>query len=488
MLHPSLLVLAMIAPLGDPPTAADIVAALESATIDAIARAQPSVVAIARVRGDDPEKTTAIRGEPRAAAPLAGPDNKPLQHLPYAAPGDFSSGVVIGADGEILTTYHTLRGSQQIWVRTADKQEFEAEILAADPRSDLAVIAPREGTAGLPRKLSPMKLGDASRMRPGTFLLALGNPYNAARDGKASAGWGILANNARRIHTPPPTSENTGGGVRAQFFRYQPTLLQLDAKLNLGMSGGAVVNMKDELVGLTTAAASPVAYDVQAGYAIPMDRLGRRIADRLRQGKEVEYGFLGIGLSDTVPNAVSSVGRGTPAENAGLQKDDEILAVGDRALDDEDGLTMALAEVEVGQDVKLKVRRGTEIIEITAFVSKYPVNYGHGDRHQPPQALARAEGRLRERRQERQRVRLHPDERDVSGRGRRRRRRDRRADRPRRPEEGRHHHPRRRPARPQPGRLRQGRRRQGGQERDPDHQLDDGPPPQRDRREMSGMP
>lgn len=371
MIHLSLLVLAILSPPGDPVSAADIVAALESATIDAIAKAQPSVVAIARVRGDDPEKTLAVRGEsPVAMAPL-GPDSKP-QRFQYAAPSDFSSGVAIGTNGEILTTYHTLRGAAQIWVRTADKQEFEAEILAADPRSDLAVIGPRSQNAGHGPKLVPMKLGDATKMRPGTFLIALGNPYNAARDGKASAGWGILANTARRVHAP--TDDPIGGGVRAQFFRYQPTLLQLDAKLNVGMSGGAVVNMKGELVGLTTAAASAVAYDVNAGYAIPMDALGRRIIETLRQGKEVEYGFLGIGLDQNVPNGVATVGPGTPAQNAGLVKGDVIVGVGDRELDGEDGLTMALALVPIGGDVKLKVRRDDRVEELTIFVSKYPVN------------------------------------------------------------------------------------------------------------------
>ncbi len=352
---------------GDPPTAADIVSALESVTIDSIAKAQPSVVAIARVRNDDPNKTTAIRGS--APVPLAVDVNgKPIRFFNYAPPGDFSSGVVIGSSGEILTTYHTLLGSSQIWVRSADKQEFEAEILAADPRSDLAVIAPRNSDVV---KLTAMKLGDAGKMRPGTFLIALGNPYNAARDGKASAGWGILANTTRRIHAPL-TEEGTGIAVRGKYFRYQPTLLQLDAKLNIGMSGGAVVNMKGELVGITTGAASAVAYDVQAGYAIPMDALGQKIANALRQGKEVEYGFLGIGLDEDVPNAISSVARGTPAEKANLVKGDVIVAVGDRVLDQEDGLTMALAIVPVGQDIKLKIRHLGNPEERTIFVSKYP--------------------------------------------------------------------------------------------------------------------
>src|SRR4051812_29792841 len=109
MTHLSTIALALLA-LADPPTGADIVSALENATIDAIARAQPSVVAIARVRGEDPDKTTAIRGEPADRPGRLGTDQKP-QKFDFAAPGDFSSGVVIGSGGEILTTYHSLRGA-----------------------------------------------------------------------------------------------------------------------------------------------------------------------------------------------------------------------------------------------------------------------------------------------------------------------------------------------------------------------------------------
>ncbi|MDB5349927.1 MAG: trypsin-like serine protease with C-terminal domain [Planctomycetota bacterium] len=369
--------------LADPPTAADLVSALETATVEAIARAQPSVVAIARIRGDEPEKTTAIRGElPVRPGPnpidngnLNGFANPGIAARPLrfegAAPGDFSSGVVIGAGGEILTTYHTLRGASQIWVRSPDRKEFEAEILAADPRSDLAVIAPRDSADQPALRLTPIKVGNATKLRPGTFLIALGNAYNAARDGKASASWGILSNTARKIHAPQ--YEEKSGDAARKFFRYQPTLLQLDSKLNLGMSGGAVVNMKGELVGLTTAAASPVAYDVQAGYAIPMDNLGRHIAETLRQGREVEYGFLGIGLAEEIPNGVGNVGKGTPADKANLVTGDVILAVGDRQLDEDDGLTMALSTVTAGQTVKLKILRNGRVEEKTILVSKYPV-------------------------------------------------------------------------------------------------------------------
>lgn len=373
MTHLTPLALAMLA-LADPPAPLDVVAALEAATTQAIAKAQPSVVAITRVRGDDPEKTTAIRGQNGMRPgpnPRLGPDGNPLPGSPgdFAPPGDFSAGVVIGEGGEILTTYHTLRGAERIWVR-GGKQEYEAEILAADPRSDLAVIAPRPSPDQAPPKIPPVRVGDATNLKPGTFLIALGNSYNAGRDGRASAGLGILANTARKVHAPP----QDGAPVRGQFFRYQPTLLQLDTKLNLGMSGGAVINMKGELVGLTTAGASPVAYDVQAGYAIPMDGLGRRIVETLREGKEVEYGFLGIALLDNVPNGISSVGKGTPADKAELLANDVILAVGDRDLDREDGLTMALSNVPAGASVTLKIRRDDRILEKSVLVSKYPVN------------------------------------------------------------------------------------------------------------------
>ncbi len=370
----TLLALAMLS-LGDPPAPLDVASALETVMVEAIARARPSVVAITRERGDDPDRTTAIRGQsdrdaflPRNRELVGGRANPPGER---ASPGDFSSGVIIGDAGEILTTYHSLRGAIRIWVRTEKRQEFEAEILAADPRSDLAVIVPREGQALDLARLRPMAVGDASGMRPGTFLIALGNSYNAGRDGKASASWGILSNTARKVHAP----EAGMVGVRNQLFRYQPTLLQLDTKLNMGMSGGGVVNMKGELVGLTSAVADAVAYDIQAGYAVPIDRLGRRIVETLKQGKEVEYGFLGVALREEIPNCVSSVGPGTPADRANIVANDIIVAVGDRQLDEDDGLTMALALVTPGESVPLKLRRDGQIVETRVLVSKFPV-YG----------------------------------------------------------------------------------------------------------------
>ena len=84
-------------------------------------------------------------------------------------------------------------------VRAADRQVFYAEIIAADPRSDLAVIAPIENDGAEAPKLKPLLIGDAGKLRKGAFLIALGNSFNSARDGKPSASWGILSNIARKL-------------------------------------------------------------------------------------------------------------------------------------------------------------------------------------------------------------------------------------------------------------------------------------------------
>src|SRR4029077_2784234 len=145
-------------------------------------------------------------------------------------------------------------------VRAVHRQAFDAEVIAADPRSDLAVIAPVAVPGQDPPHLKPLAIGDAGRLRKGSFLIALGNPFNAARDGSPSASWGILSNLARRLD---PDAAQLNGTRKSRLTNY-PTLLQLDAKLNLGMSGGAVINLKGELVGITTMAASPGGFEAIA--------------------------------------------------------------------------------------------------------------------------------------------------------------------------------------------------------------------------------
>lgn len=352
--------------VADPPPPAtapvsppDVVTALENALAEAIARAEPSVVAIAREKGDN-EVTTAIRGK-GGAVPTDpfGPDQLSF---------DYGSGVVVGPQGQILTAFHVVRGAKSLHVRAMGKQAFDAEIIAADPRSDLAVIVPRAGTGAAAPRLTPIPIGDANKLRKGSFLLALGNPFNAAgRDGRPSASWGILSNVARRLELAPEERRLT--------LKNYPTLLQLDAKLNLGMSGGAVVNLKGELVGLTTNSANAAGFDAQAGYAIPMDDMGRRAVETLVQGKEVEYGFLGIGLDTTyLTNVVKSAQPGTPAAEGELRAEDAIISVGDVSVNDMDSLVLAINTVAPGARVKLTIVRQGEVLDRTVELAKFHVD------------------------------------------------------------------------------------------------------------------
>ena len=298
----------LVLALADPPpqepgrpalAPADVVAALETAISDAIAKAEPSVVAIHRFKGEHSQETQAVRGRrhplnPREPQRRFVFEGGRLARLPEPAnliSFDFGSGVVIGDRGQILTMYHVVKGARELMVRAADRQDFKAEIIAADPRSDLAVIAPIENDGADAPRLKPLAIGDAGKLRKGAFLIALGNSFNAARDGKPSASWGILSNIARKLDVGPRRHEHD---PQATPPPRTSDALQLDSKLNLGMSGGAVINLKGELVGLTTMAASPAGFDAMAGYAIPMDKLGRRAVETLKEGKEIEYGLLGI--------------------------------------------------------------------------------------------------------------------------------------------------------------------------------------------------
>ncbi len=132
---------------------------------------------------------------------------------------DFGSGVVIGTEGQILTAYHVVKGASAIVVRAAERQQFDAEIIAADPRIDLAVIVP-VAIPGLPIPgLQPIRLGDSTTLRKGSFLVALGNPFNAAQDGKPSASWGILSNVARKVE---PEHDETGMFARRMSLPNYP--------------------------------------------------------------------------------------------------------------------------------------------------------------------------------------------------------------------------------------------------------------------------
>src|SRR5262249_24231894 len=145
--------------------------------------------------------------------------------------------------------------------------------------------------------LKALKLGDGSKLRKGDFILSLSNPFAAGfRDGSPSASWGIVSNLRRRA-TGMLTDDVSSNEHNARLPLYCfTTLIQTDTRMNLGCSGGALLNLQGELVGLTSSLAGIAGGETPGGFAVPLDDGMRRIINALLRGEEVEYGFLGVYL------------------------------------------------------------------------------------------------------------------------------------------------------------------------------------------------
>jgi len=273
---------------------------------------------------------------------------------PRHVPESFGSGVVIDPKGLILTNFHVVRDATKVFVRLPGGKASYADIHAADARSDLAVLRLLKVGAPLPVPT----LGDAGKLKRGQFLLTLTNPFAAGfRDGQPSASWGILSN-VRRRSLGMRKEEDL-----ARTLHQYGTLLQTDARLNLGSSGGALLDLEGNLVGLTTSWAGVHGGETPGGFAIPIDERFRRIVEVLRKGEEIEYGFLGVGLAernfDDEPGVtVGQVYPGSPAQrDARLAEGDRILAVNGDPVNDSDDLFLFLGAQLAGATVTLDFHR-----------------------------------------------------------------------------------------------------------------------------------
>ncbi len=355
---------------------ANLLAAIEAARAQIIAENERSVVAIARVRKNRTGELIGLepRPDPFGRRPVAAADPKPTD--PDFIPNEYGTGVVVGRRGLILTAYHVLGEDSEYYVTTHDRKVFQARIKAADPRSDLAVLAPFDENLDI--DLVPITLGDADGLRKGHFVIALGNPYAIARDGQVSASWGMVSNLARKAPLAPRRRESSGKPTLHHFG----TLIQTDAKLNLGTSGGPLLNRRGEMVGLTVALAATAGYEKSAGYAIPVDRTFRRVIETLKTGREVEYGFLGIIPLNLAPAEirqglhgirVDRVVPGTPAARDGLRPGDVVTAVGGRPIYEADSLVLEVGRLPVEAVARLSVIRDGRRRTIDVTLSKYPV-------------------------------------------------------------------------------------------------------------------
>lgn len=351
---------------GDEPPALDAALALEQAVVNAIAAAERSVVAIARFRTDDPARPglddwTVQLWPGGAVGPV------PMLADRVQVPDEFAAGVVIDRRGYILTNFHVLGDpDKNRYLVMAGRRPLEAvqvltvdQVQAGDPWTDLAVIKVDADD------LEPITFGDAGRLRKGQFVISLGNPYNIARDGEVSASWGIISNLGRRI----PGDESAGGAAPRDRLYHYGGLIQTDAKLNMGTSGGALINLNGEMIGLTTAMASLEGFEKSLGFAIPVDESFRRTVETLKSGRKAEFGFLGVEPRD-LSAAMRRSGRqgvelarvvpATPAAQAGLRPGDIITRVNDVPLYDSLDMMCQLGRLPAGATVRLAVQRGAD--------------------------------------------------------------------------------------------------------------------------------
>jgi Do/DeqQ family serine protease len=269
------------------------------------------------------------------------------------------SGVIVDANGLIVTNRHVIEGAQEITVVLNDRREFAAKVVISDPHADLAVL--RIDTHG--EKLPVLELDDSDTLEVGDLVLAIGNPFGVGQTVTS----GIVSALAR-----------TGIGSDVSSF------IQTDAAINPGNSGGALVDMEGKLVGINTAIFSQSGGSVGIGFAIPTE-LVRTVLQAARTGAPVRRPWLGATGQDVTPEIaaslrlphpggvlIKSVAPHSPASTAGMRTGDVILAVGGHDLFDPDELRYRIATLPLGKPIDVAIWRGGQRRDLKIVLDSPP--------------------------------------------------------------------------------------------------------------------
>jgi Do/DeqQ family serine protease len=315
-------------------------AALRTSYAEVVNRVSPAVVT--------------IRTESRARAPRQFPFmddpffrrffGEPLAPAPDRLVRGLGSGVIVTADGYVLTNHHVIDGAQQIEVELQGPRTVTAKLVGSDPPSDLAVLKLSEGG------LSPLALADSDKVQVGDIVLAIGNPLGIGQ----TVTLGIISAKGRRTGLSDGSFED---------------FLQTDAPINRGNSGGALINGDGELVGINSQILSPSGGSIGIGFAIPSN-MARDVLDQIVKNGKVTRGHLGIvvqpvtddiaaslNLSNARGVIVSQVQAGSAAERAGLKKGDVILALNGNIVSDPNSFRNDVAGTPPGRTVTLRIWR-----------------------------------------------------------------------------------------------------------------------------------
>ncbi len=263
------------------------------------------------------------------------------------------SGVIVSADGYIITNNHVIEGAEEIRVMLFDGDELDAEIVGTDPASDIAVLRVDSD------ELSAISLGDSDEIRVGEMVLAIGSPLNP--EFAHSVSKGIISASGR----------NSLG--LSQYESY----IQTDAAINPGNSGGALVNMDGELIGINTAIASQSGGNQGIGFAIPVNMV-RNVMEALITDGRVTRGYLGIasggevdetmsralGLENARGFVIGEVVPDTPAENAGLMSGDVILSLNGKPVTSYRDFSLQIGNSSPGTEITLGIFRDGESMSV----------------------------------------------------------------------------------------------------------------------------
>ena len=276
------------------------------------------------------------------------------------APMSLGAGFIYDSSGHIVTNSHVVKDAQSIRVRLWNGDEYNAEVIGADPQSDIAVIKidPRGN------ELPVANLGDSEELNVGQFAIAVGSPHSL--EGSLSFGHiTALGRDSRTIRLPD-----------IQFFDF----IQTDAAINLGNSGGPLCNINGDVIGMNVA----IVWRADAlGFAIPVNRI-KHVAPLLITEGRVRRGFLGVGIEDArkVADAVDlpdmkgalveQVGTGSPAEKAGVQVYDIIREVNGQTVDNASDLQNKISKLPPDDVAILTLWRDGEHIEVEVMLAERP--------------------------------------------------------------------------------------------------------------------
>lgn len=269
------------------------------------------------------------------------------------------SGVIVNAEGYVLTNNHVVEGADEIEVALNDGRKLKAKVVGTDPESDLAVIRLKTS-----EKLPVITFAQSENLRVGDVVLAIGNPFGVGQT--VTSG---IVSALGRSHLGINTFEN---------------FIQTDAAINPGNSGGALVDSNGNLVGINTAIYSQSGGSMGIGFAIPVS-LARGVLEQIVKNGSVTRGWIGVEIQEItaelaesfrLPSSqgalIAGVMRGSPADKAGIKPGDVLLAIGERTVTDAQEMLSRIASLEPGQNIPFRIRRGSQETTVTVAIGKRP--------------------------------------------------------------------------------------------------------------------